>query len=115
MSRSDNRGCLGFLFGGAAPKPAGGTAQVMLSNRFITEAEANFFRVLRHVVGNRGHILAQVSAWPAPVHKRLRLRLGSMQNTYKQKSLDFLVCDPDTLRPLLAAPLCPSRPPAPRA
>jgi hypothetical protein len=32
-----------------------------MHKRSVTEAEANFFRVLKAVVGHRGHVLAQVS------------------------------------------------------
>jgi hypothetical protein len=78
----------------------------MLSNRFITEAEASFFRVLRHVVGDRGHILAQVSLgqllYTKSSDRSARVRT---ENSYKQKALDFLICDPQSLRPLLAIEL----------
>ena len=35
--------------------------KVMVSNRFVTSAEADFFRVLQRVVGPRGHVLAQAA------------------------------------------------------
>ena len=82
--------------------------QVMISNRFVTAAEANFFRVLQRVVGLRGHVLAQVSL------KQLLFLPGSnhsnpgratWQNKINQRSVDFLVCDPATLKPLVVIEL----------
>jgi hypothetical protein len=102
-------GCLGFLFGRFPEKGSGiAIPKVMVSNRFVSEAEANFFRVLQRVVGTRGHVLAQVSL------KQLLFLPGSnqsnpgravWQNKINQRSIDFVVCDPSTLRPLVAIEL----------
>ena len=104
----EKTGCLGFvfrLFPGLMPKENGVSAgvelpKVMVNNRFVSDAEADFFRVLRAVVGDRGHILAQVSLkqllyFPGksnPVRQR-------WQNKVAQKSVDFVICEPNTLKP----------------
>ena len=58
-------GCLGFLFGRRQGRYDVGFAtafpRVQVNKFFVSDAEANFFRVLRRVVGEQGHILAQVS------------------------------------------------------
>lgn len=106
-------GCLGFLFrlfpgllageggeGGDGAAAGAELPKVMVNNRFITNAEADFFRVLRAVVGERGHILAQVSL------KQLLYFPGKgdpgrqkWQNKMAQKSVDFIICDSNTLKP----------------
>lgn len=103
-----NVGCLGFLFRlfpGAMPSDRGASAAVdmptvMVSNRFVSEAEADFFRVLRAVVGDRGHILAQVSLRQL-LYFPARSSPGRQRwlNKVAQKSVDFVVCDPNTLTP----------------
>lgn len=99
-------GCLGFLFRvfqgptSAKTTDTASLPKVMVDKFFITDAEADFFRVLRAVVGDRGHILAQVSL------KQLLYFPGKRdpgrqrwQNKVAQKSVDFVICDPNTLKP----------------
>jgi hypothetical protein len=79
---------------------------VKLNPRFITAAEGNFYRVLRSVVGDRGHILAQVSMGQLlKADGKDRSANSSVRNKFAQKSLDFLICDPSTLRPILGIEL----------
>jgi hypothetical protein len=82
--------------------------KVLLSNRFVTDAEADFFRVLRAVVGGRGHVLAQVSLGRLlyfPGSNATNPGRGHWWNKVAQRSVDFVVCDPSTLAPLLAIEL----------
>ena len=113
----ENVGCLGFLFRlfpGLLPDADGGDTgpaeaelpKVMVDKFFSTAAEADFFRVLRAVVGERGHILARVSL------KQLLYFPGKgeagrqrWQNKVAQKSVDFVICDPNTLKPKLVIEL----------
>src|SRR5258708_4799703 len=87
-----------------------GTAlpKVQINKYFISDAEADFFRVLKRVVGDKGHILAQVSL------RQLLWMPGSNQtnpgrttwgNKIAARSVDFLICDPATLRPRLVIEL----------
>ena len=111
---SEKRGCLGGwlsnLFGGQADSPAASIpriAKVMISTKFVTKPEAEFFRLLREVVGPRGHVLAQVSLkqllfFPNSSDRSLR---QTWVNKTCQKSVDFLICDPQKLQPLVAIEL----------
>ena len=103
---SQPKGCLlGWLFtllGDRPPASAPPLPNVMPNKFFITDAERAFFLVLRQVTGTRAHILAQVSL------KQLLYLPGSntsnpgrstWQNKINQRSLDFLLLHPQTLRP----------------
>lgn len=109
LSRSENRGCLGFLFfGSRAPeaKPARAAARVEVRRKFLTDAEVNFFHVLRSVVGGRGQIFAQVSLGQLLVARSEDFSArGAARNRFDRKTIDFLICDPTTLRPLVAIEL----------
>lgn len=105
-------GCLGSLLGMFIGKRqdqnTDGIPKVQISNRFISNAEADFFRVLTKVVGNRGHILAQVSLKQLlylPGKDQTTPGRRTWQNKINQRSLDFLICDPATLQPRLAIEL----------
>ena len=113
MAQQPPAGCLAFILGllglrpKAAPAPAG-MPQVMVSTRFVSGAEADFFRVLRAVVGDRGYVLAQVSLGRLlyfPGNNATNPGRLRWWNKVCQRSVDFLVCDPATLKPLLAIEL----------
>jgi hypothetical protein len=108
----EQRGCLGFiskLFGENADKTTPqDLPKVQVTNRFVTPAEADFFRVLRHVIGNSGHILAQVSVGKLlyfPGNHRSTPGRQAWRNRVAQKTVDFVICDYSTLQPLLAIEL----------
>jgi len=107
------RGCLGVIFrlfgpGDTAAKGGEAFPQVRVNKYFVSDAEANFFRVLRKVVGDRGHALAQVSLrqllW-FPGNSRTNPGRQAWLNRVAGKSVDFLVCDPSTLRPKVVVEL----------
>jgi len=106
-------GCLGFIFRlfpqpSAEPPRGAGLPKVMISNRFVTSAEADFFRVLQRIVGPRGHVLAQVSLKQLlflPGNYQSNPGRASWQNKVDKRSIDFLICHPATLKPLLAIEL----------
>ena len=105
------RGCLGFLFDRAPSVTVGvppGPPQVRVNKYFVSNAEADFFRVLMRVVAGRGHVLAQVSLrqllW-LPGTNQTNPGRSACQNKIAAKSVDFLVSDPATLRPLLVIEL----------
>ncbi len=110
MGQKTNRGCLGFfvgLFGTPAePKAASASARVELKRKFLSDAEVSFFHVLQTVVGERGHIFAQVSLGQLLYAAAdSRSAQASARNRYDRKTVDFLICDPKTLRPLVAIEL----------
>lgn len=75
-----------------------------LNKFFVTDAEANFFRVLQRVVGPRGHVLAQVSLRQLlrlPGNNKTNPGRATWPNKIAAKSVDFVIADPATLRPLV--------------
>ncbi len=107
------QGCMGFLvrlFGGAGQLSSGGAQvlpEIQISRKFPTGAEADFFRVLKSVIGDRGHILVQVSLRQLLYFPGNRSTPGrsAWQNKMAQRSLDFLICHPTTLKPIVAVEL----------
>ena len=106
-------GCLGFVFrllglGGTRTAPATALPKVQVNKYFVSNAEADFFRVLQRVVGSRGHVLAQVSlrqlVW-FPGNNQSNPGRATWQNKVAAKSVDFVLCDPSTLRPKVVVEL----------
>ena len=106
-------GCLGFLFRLFGIQEQGlvsgaSVPRVQVNKYFVSNAEADFFRVLRMTVGERGHVLAQVSLrqllW-FPGNNQSNPGRQIWQNKVAAKSIDFVVCDGATLRPKLAIEL----------
>ncbi|MCS7034946.1 MAG: DUF2726 domain-containing protein, partial [Phycisphaerae bacterium] len=102
-------GCLGFVFhlfgfGGETRRASAPLPKVQVNKYFVSNAEANFFRVLKRVVGDRGHVLAQVSLrqllW-IPGDNQSNPGRAAWQNRIDKRSVDFVVCDPSTLTPKL--------------
>lgn len=80
----------------------------MVNKYFLSGAECNFFRVLRHVVEPRGYVLAQVALnrlLYLPGSSKTNPGRGKWWGHIAQKSVDFVVCDAATLRPILAIEL----------
>lgn len=104
MAANDKLGCLGFLLKllGFAPAPGGFPYRVR--DDFLTRAEASFFKVLQTAVGSSAAVFAKV-------------RLGDLffvpnpsgnvayVNRISSKHVDFLICDADSLRPILGIEL----------
>ena len=99
------------LAGTKRPAPRGNGAalpKVQVNRYFISNAEADFFRVLKSVVGDKGHVLAQVSLrqllW-MPGSNQTNPGRASWSNKIAARSVAFLICDPATLRPRLVIEL----------
>ncbi len=111
------RGCLGFLSRFLPSPPEDSppsqrqsglpSPRVMVSTKFVSRSEGDFFRVLREAVGDGGHVLAQVALNRVLFFPGNRGTAGraAWQNKAARRSIDFLVCDPQTLRPLVAIEL----------
>jgi len=107
---SQSIGCLGVLlkllgFSSGEPRLPPPVAKVNRS--FVSDAEAEFFHTLKHVIGAQGHLLAQVSLrqlfyFPGgrdtPGRSSWFAKMGS-------RSVDFLIVDPKTLVPLVGVEL----------
>ncbi len=78
------------------------TSEYHAAESLLTTTELHFWHSLREAVGPRAHVLMKVrlaDVLMAGPHDLAALRRVS------QKHVDFLLCDPQTLRPLLALEL----------
>ena len=99
-------GCLGFflrLFG-IKPGKAKNDLPYRLRDDFLSPAELSFYRVLEQAVGDQFKVNTKVRIGDllfVPRHE------GSQGFTNKidRKHVDFLLCDPTTVRPLLVIEL----------
>lgn len=77
-----------------------------LRDHFLSPAELSFFAVLKQVVGNRAALCTKVGLgdifW---VKKDDPSRYRIYTNKIDRKHVDFLLCDPATMRPLLGIEL----------
>jgi hypothetical protein len=107
----ENQGCLGSLMRmfGVKPKPKQGSETAgelpyRLRDDFLSSAESSFYRVLIAVVGNRATICPKVGLQDVFYVIRPNENAAHM-NRIRQKHLDFLLCDPKTMKPFLAIEL----------
>lgn len=80
----------------------------MVNRYFVSHAEGAFFRVLREVVGDRAHLLSQVAVNRLiyfPGHERSNFGLRRWRAIINARSVDFVLADRQTLRPLVAIEL----------
>lgn len=77
---------------------------VMVSKKFLSDAEVSFYRVLTLCLDNKTTILAQVSLQQLFSLKGPG-RQQTWQNKIRSRSIDFLLCDTATLRPILGIEL----------
>jgi hypothetical protein len=102
---SDNPGCLGFLarLFGERPKETG-ELPYRLRDDFLSPAELSFYRVLSTTVAARAAVLTKVRLADLFFVPRSE-GAASSRNRIAQKHLDFLLCDPETMRPLVGVEL----------
>lgn len=86
-----------------APASAPGAAYRQRAD-FLTPAEAAFFAVLREAVGADWHIMSKVRLADL-VHAPTGREWQSAWNKISQKHVDFVLCDPATVRPLVVLEL----------
>lgn len=106
-SPNERPGCLGailVLLGISKKEPADGEGTsgplpYRLRDDFLSPAELSFYRVLRDVVGERATVLAKVNLRDLFYVTRPNEHL-SFINRIATRHVDFLLCRPDTLRPL---------------
>lgn len=77
-----------------------------LNDQFLTPAELSFFSVLRNVVGEQAHIAVKVGLkelfW---VNTDNLSQRQTFTNKIDRKHVDFVLCEPTTMRPLVAIEL----------
>lgn len=106
----DNPGCLfGWLFGGggrrggAAPDAA---AYPYAARHFLlSKAERSFYGVLCSVCHGRFDVFAKVRLADLLFVERGAERRQHHQNRIQMKHVDFVLCDPEAVRPLLVIEL----------
>lgn len=87
----------------AAPTPQ---FPYLLRDHFLSPAELNFYEVLRTVIGSRAVVCTKVALGDLFYVKRddpSRYRIYT--NKIDRKHVDFLLCDPATMRPLVGIEL----------
>jgi len=113
MATTENPGCLFALlrlFGFRAPAETAGRTPTeepfpyRVRDDFLSTAELSFFRVLTLVVGTRAVICPKVGLGDLLFVTRPNEN-RSAYNRIRQKHVDFVLCDPTTLRPLFAVEL----------
>jgi hypothetical protein len=102
---TDNPGCLGFLarIFGERPKETG-ALPYRLRDDFLSAAELSFYRVLATAVAGRAVVLTKVRLADLFFVPRSEGSAG-FRNRIAQKHVDFLLCDRETMRPLVGVEL----------
>ena len=102
-------GCLGFLFeifelgNGSATQ---GTDALPYRQRdaFLSAAELDFFHVLKQVAGQHFHVCAKVRISDLLYVVNRNKNMGQA-NRINQKHVDFVLCDPGSMKPKLVVEL----------
>jgi hypothetical protein len=110
VNNPERSGCLGFflkLFG-IAPGEGSGTRKndlpYRLRENFLSAAELAFYRVLEQAVGQCYSINNKVRRWDVLYVPRSD-ESRTYENKISSKHIDFLLCDPATMQPILAIEL----------
>lgn len=103
MSDAEPQGCLAAilsLFGINLGRPAatGTDLPFRLRDDFLSAAEYSFYRVLLSAVGNRAAICPKVNLADLFFVARPNANQG-LRNRIDRKHVDFLLCDPATMKP----------------
>jgi len=121
MGTKGSPGCLAAIFGigreKAPRRERGGIADYRTSEErsldiypyrlrynFMSKAEKSFYRVLRYVVADRALIFTKVGLWDIFFVARPRENFKAKAQI-DRKHVDFLLCDPETIRPIVAIEL----------
>jgi hypothetical protein len=100
-------GCLAAilaLFGIRLGGPAEAELPYRQRDDFLSAAEVSFYRVLVNAIGSRAVVLAKVNL--ADIFFIVRPNENrSHRNRIDRKHVDFLLCDPATMKPLCAVEL----------
>jgi hypothetical protein len=101
-----NPGCLGALFGlrGSADEAPSGELPYRLRDDFLSAAELSFYRALVSAIGGRAVVCPKVNLRDVLFVSRPNENKGA-HGRISQKHVDFLICDPTTMRPLVGVEL----------
>lgn len=104
---NDKPGCLGILlqFIGVTPDtPKSEVYPYKVRDHFLSNAELSFYHVLSSVVSNKATICVKVRLADILYTSRPNENQAS-RNRIQQKHLDFLLCNPKTMQPILGIEL----------
>lgn len=111
MSRREgsNKGCLAALFGvfGGGSRTTiteTKTYPYRVRDAFLTPAETSFYHVLHQVVDGRVTIFTKVNLWDIFYVAQPHKHPGARPHI-AQKHVDFLLCRPDNLQPIIGIEL----------
>jgi len=102
----ENQGCLGFLYSliGRTPEPNPEALPYRTRDHFLSRAELSFYGVLRLVVAERMVICPKVSLGDI-FFVATKEGTQAYRNKIDRKHVDFLLCDPQTLSPIMGIEL----------
>lgn len=109
--REEQRGCLAAILSLFGVRSPGRTTPVLeklpyrLRDDFLSPAEASFYRVLKTAVGDRFLIFPKVGLQDLFFVSRQSSDWRSYHNKIDRKHVDFVLCDPDTMKPCVAVEL----------
>lgn len=115
-STSKKPGCLASLFGirQSPPRPSEAdlppvetdtiTFPYHVRDDFLSPAEQSFYHVIKSMMGDHLVICPKVSLWDIFFVSLPHENRGAI-NRIQQKHVDFVICDPKTMRPLFALEL----------
>lgn len=104
---NDKPGCTGILLqliGITPDTPKSEVYPYKVRDNFLSNAELSFYHVLSSVVGNKATICVKVRLSDILYTSRPHENRASM-NRIQQKHLDFLLCNPKTMQPILGIEL----------
>ena len=106
MTENNNPGCLtAFLrFFGLGRESGPESLPYRLKDRILTESELSFYLVLKSILGERLTICPKVRLSDIFFVARRNENKGAY-NRINQKHVDFLICDPRTMKPLFGVEL----------
>jgi hypothetical protein len=106
---NQNPGCIAGLLRllgiGRPSRAAEEALPYRLSNRLLTEGEKPFYRVLRTVVADSAIICPKVNLADVFYVDTRSKNAIAHRNRIKQKHVDFLLCSPDSMQPVLGVEL----------
>ena len=102
---NNNSGCLSIFLPFLKKKePVQAELPYRVKDDFLSDAELSFYKVLESVLGSKLAIQSKVRLadifFVARPHEN-----QSFRNKISQKHLDFLICNPKTMRPLFGIEL----------
>lgn len=104
MTSSDNPGCLAALLNLLRGERKAESFPYRLRDDLLSPAELSFYHVLSSAAGSKAAICVKIGMADVLYVSRPHENAG-YRNRIDRKHIDFLLCDPATMKPLLAVEL----------